>query len=79
MRRLLSTGAACLALAACAHPAGPDGSAVCDGTHRRPANPAGSVLAAAAPSAASPPATASGGAAPPADRSASYRPCGGPP
>jgi hypothetical protein len=77
---LLTKGALCLALGACAS-ARPDRLAVCDGQHRRPANPNGSVLTVAMPAAAPSPA-----AEPPAHPArpirgaalqASFRPCGG--
>ena len=79
MHRLLITGALCLALAACAT-ASPKTLAVCDGRHRRPANPTGSVLAVApAPPQPSPSAAAAlrpAKPAKPAALAASYAPCG---
>jgi hypothetical protein len=73
--RLLITGAVCLALAACATVS--DKPALCDGRHRRPANPHGSVLV--APQAQAPAATPAPPAKPirSAALAASYRPCGG--
>lgn len=59
MRRTLALSAVLLLLAGCAHDPKP---AVCDGKHRRPANPYGSVLPAdpSAPAAGPPPAHAPG-------------------
>jgi len=73
--RFLITGAVCLALAACATAS--DKPAVCDGRHRRPANPNGSVLV--APQAQAPNATPATPAKPirSAALAASYRACGG--
>ena len=68
MHRILLTSALCLALGACATAASQK-LAVCDGKHRRPASPNGSVLAAAPPPVAAP----SSAAAP------SFAPCGGRP
>ena len=53
MHRLLATAPLCLALAACAT-AVPDKPTVCDGRHRRAANPNGSVLVPAGPALVSP-------------------------
>jgi hypothetical protein len=73
--RFLTTGAVCLALAACA--TGADKPAVCDGRHRRPANPNGSVLL-GEPRAQAPAATPAPSAKPMRSAAvpASYRPCG---
>jgi hypothetical protein len=63
----LLAAALSLPMGACAT-AGPAPPKACDGHHRRPANPNGSVLAAPDPSrAASPPPSDSGAAPPPAD------------
>ena len=78
MHRLLITGALCLALGGCAT-ASPKTLAVCDGRHRRPANPNGSVLVAPAPPQPSPSAAAAPRPAKPAKTAAltaSYAPCG---
>ena len=53
MRRWLTVLAAALALAACAS-VGKETAPVCDGKHRRPANPYGSVLDPATPPTATP-------------------------
>jgi hypothetical protein len=76
---LLTTVALCLALAACAS-ARSDKLAVCDGQHRRPANPNGSVLTTAPVAAPSPGTTPPAHPAKPvrgAALEASFRPCGG--
>lgn len=72
MHRLLLTVGLCLALGACAT-ATTQTLPTCNGQHRRPANPSGSVLL--TPSAAAPAATAA--ASKPASP-ASFAPCGDP-
>ena len=76
MHRLLATAPLCLALAACATAAA-DKPAICDGRHRRPANPNGSVLVmAASPIGPVGPANDRGGKRP-AGLAQSFAPCGG--
>ena len=71
MHRLLLTGGLCLALGACTT-APAQTLPACDGKHRRPANPNGSVLLAPIHPAASAPAPAAANPAP----DASFAPCG---
>ena len=75
MYRRLLTGGLCLALGACATTS-PQTLPKCDGQHRRPANPNGSVLLVpamvgkpGAPAAAAPPAASGPSFAPCGDRS----------
>jgi hypothetical protein len=72
VHRLLLTGGLCLALGACAT-AQTQTLPTCNGQHRRPANPNGSVLLASDPAAA----PAKPAASKPAP-AASFTPCGDP-
>jgi hypothetical protein len=62
VHRLLIPAALCLALGACATATPSKSLSVCDGRHRRPANPNGSVLVSTNPTATTP--------------DASFAPCG---
>jgi hypothetical protein len=74
VHRLLLTGGLCLALGACAT-APTQTLPTCNGQHRRPANPNGSVLL---PTSASGALSRPAPTKPSAARAGSYAPCGDP-